>query len=148
MSKIIPVIQVNSKIFVGNGKNCFLVFEERVLSYFSRFLWWEIQWVFVSNKFKINGLFLLRTFLIERNCMYSPQDLCIHIYFDCMVYSDPRFLIPYNNRHNHKTKNNLIFLSEARGRFFWSYVIMQGISNKFIEIHFCVGCMVRPCLHL
>ena len=26
--------------------------------------------------------------------------------------------------------------------FFWSYVIKQGICNKFIEVNFCVGCMV------
>ena len=33
--------------------------------------------------------------------------------------------------------------------FFWSYVITQGICNKFIEVYFCVGCMVwRPnCLY-
>ena len=34
------------------------------------------------------------------------------------------------------------FISEDGGWFFWSYVITKGICNKFIEVNFCVGCMV------
>ena len=32
---------------------------------------WEIQWVFVSNQSNFNGSFLLRAFLIERDCVDS-----------------------------------------------------------------------------
>ena len=28
----------------------------------------------------------------------------------------------------------------------YAHVIMQGIYNKFIEVNFCVGCMVSHCL--
>ena len=42
-----------------------------------------------------------------------------------------------------KTTSFIFLMMEAN--FFWSYVIMQGICNKFIEVNFCVGCMVwRP----
>ena len=57
------------------------------------------------------------------------------IVYDCMVYPDHKFLI-------FKTKNGLISFSEDGGLFFWSYVITQGICNKFIELNFFKGCMV------
>ena len=36
------------------------------------------------------------------------------------------------------------FFSEVRCWFFRSYVITQSIWNKFIQVNFCVGCMVSP----
>ena len=60
---------------------------------------------------------------------------------NCMVYPDPKFLI-------FKTKNGLIYFSEDGGWFFWSYVITQGICNKFIEMKISVGGMVWPWLCL
>ena len=38
-----------------------------------------------------------------------------------------------------KNKNGLIFFWGWRLIFFWSYVIMRGICNKFIEVNFFCG---------
>ena len=50
------------------------------------------------------------------------------------------------------------FFWRMEADFFWSYVIMKDICNKFIELKFSIGCMVwpwcrifqipRPCLFL
>ena len=47
-----------------------------------------------------------------------------------------------------KTKKHPHFFLRLEADFFWSYVIMQDVCNKFIEINFCLGCMVWPWLHL
>ena len=36
--------------------------------------------------------------------------------------------------------------SEVKNNY--AYVIMQDICNKFVEVKFCVGCMVSPPNHL
>ena len=41
-----------------------------------------------------------------------------------------------------KLKNGLIIFLEVGGSFFWFYVITEDICNKFIEVNFCMGCMV------
>ena len=47
-----------------------------------------------------------------------------------------------------KLINSLIFFLRLEADLFWSYFIMQGICNKFIEMRISVGCMVWPWLHL
>ena len=89
---------------------------------------------------------------------FVPSCLIVLIVSVCMLYLDPKFLIskidqklniknlgwgyiPLKKkkkvRVNHQSKN-----WGQRLILFWSYVITQGICNKFIEINFCVGCMV------
>jgi hypothetical protein len=53
-----------------------------------------------------------------------------------MVYPDPKFLIS-------KTKNGLIYFSEDGGWFFYDPMLSpKAFAKKFIEVNFCVGCMV------
>ena len=74
----------------------------------------------------------------EIKIIYFVQ-LCLIalIVCDSIVYPGPKYLI-------FKTKNRLIYFSEEGGWFFWSYVITQGICNKFIEMKISVRCMVWP----
>ena len=55
-------------------------------------------------------------------------------------------MVNHTIRHNQKTKKRPnIFFSEARGWFFYpmlSCKAFERVWNKFIEINFCVGCMV------
>ena len=60
--------------------------------------------------------------------------LCL-IVFDFMVYPDPKFLIFKTKKWPHLAS-------------FLSYVITQGICNKFIEMKISVGCKVWPWLRL
>ena len=53
------------------------------------------------------------------------------IVLDCMVYPDRKFLIS-------KTKKRPSFFQRLEADFFWSYVIMQDICNKFIEMKISV----------
>ena len=51
---------------------------------------------------------------------------------DCMVDLDTNFFV-------FKTKKPPHFFSGVRRSVFLSYVIMQAICNKFIEVNFCVS---------
>jgi hypothetical protein len=67
----------------------------------------------------------------EIKIIYFVQ-LCL-IACDCKIYPDPKL----------KTASFIFLRMEAD--FFCSYVITQGSCNKFIEVNFCVGCMIwRP----
>ena len=79
----------------------------------------------------------------NQKCQAGFRPLCNKILLLCAIMFD--FVIIWftltQNFWYLKSNKLPIFFWDWR-LFFWSYVVMQDICNKFIELNFYVGCMV------
>ena len=93
-----------------------------------------------TNKILTNGDDAMMLEICGGILLHNRNHLLCLIVCDCMVYPESKFLLSKTNKWLHSFwVRRLIFLL---------HVNTQEIIKKFIEIHFCFGCMVWPWLHL